>query len=284
MKQNRPSLSAHKVAVMRAAHQVLDKPKVFEDMIALRIVGNRGDSNIQFEKRQFETRLHRYLRATVVARSRFAEDELLIAINRGIRQYVILGAGLDTFAYRNPYSSIGLKVFEVDFPATQEWKLRLLSAAKISLPETLIFVPVDFENQTLTDRLQKAGFRKDEPSFFSWLGVTMYLTHETMMGIMEYISSSTAPGSGIVFDYVVHPSSQNFFRRLVFRLLANRQARAGEPWIGLFDPCLLIMDLKNIGFKQVEDMGPDEINARFFKDRADKLKVGNFGHLMKAQL
>jgi methyltransferase (TIGR00027 family) len=187
MKQNSPSLAAYKVAMMRADHQLFDNPKVLEDPIALSIVGTQGDSEIHSEKRKFKTRLHSYLRAIVVARSRFAEDELSAAIKRGVRQYLILGAGLDTFAYRNPYSSTGLRVFEVDHPATQEWKRQQLSAAKIPIPETLTFAPMDFERQSLADRLREAGFRADEPSFFSWLGVTMYLTRETMMATMEYI-------------------------------------------------------------------------------------------------
>jgi methyltransferase (TIGR00027 family) len=284
MKQNSPSLTAYKAAMMRAAHQILDNPKVFEDPIALRIVGTQGDCEIYSEERKFKTRLHSYLRAIVVARSKFAEDELSVAIKRGVRQYVILGAGLDTFAYRNPYSSVGLRVFEVDDPATQEWKRQQLNAAEIPIPETLIFAPIDFESQSLADQLRKAGFRTDEPSFFSWLGVTMYLTRETMMATMEYISSSTPSGSGIIFDYLIPPSSQNSLRRLVFRLLAQRLAGDGEPWVNFLDPNSLIMDLKTIGFTQAEDIGPEEINARFFKDRADKLMVGNFGHLMKAQL
>jgi methyltransferase (TIGR00027 family) len=284
MKQDRPSLTAYKVAVMRAAHQIFDNPKVFEDPIALKIIGTQGDAEIHSERQKFQKKLHRYLRAIVVARSRFVEDELSAAIKRGARQYVILGAGLDTFAYRNPYFSIGLKVFEVDYPATQEWKRQQLDAAKIAIPETLIFVPIDVKNQSLADQLQKAGFRTEEPSFFSWLGVTMYLSRETLMATLEYISSSTPSGSGIVFDYMVPPSSQNFMRRLIFRLLSKRVASFGEPWHTFYDPNSLISDLQAIGFTKAEDVEPEEINARFFNNRADKLMVGNFGHLMKAQL
>jgi methyltransferase (TIGR00027 family) len=284
MKQNDPSLTAHKVAMMRATHQILDNPKVFEDPIALSIIGTQSTSDIRSEKRKFKKRLHSYLRAIVVARTRFVEDELSVAIKRGVRQYVILGAGLDTFAYRTPYSTNGLKIFEVDYPATQEWKRQLLNAAKISIPETLTFAPIDFESQALADQLREAGLRMDEPSFFSWLGVTMYLTREAMMATMKYIASSTPLGSGIVFDYVIPPSSQKFLRRLVFRLLSNRVKSAGEPWQSFFDPNSLIVDLKAIGFTQAEDIGPEEINARFFNDRADKLMVGNFGHLMKVQI
>lgn len=284
MEQNRPSITAYKVALMRAAHQIIDNPKVFEDPIALKIVGVQGNSEILSEKRKFKTRLHSYIRAGVVARSRFVEDELSAAIKQGIRQYVILGAGLDTFAYRNPHYSNGLKVYEVDYPATQEWKRLQLNAAKILIPENLNFAPVDFKKQLLAEQLQEAGFRIDEPSFFSWLGVTMYLTRETVMKTLKHISSFTPPGSAIVFDYMVSPSTQNFLRRLVFQLLARRLSRVGEPWVCFFDPNSLITDLKYIGFTQAIDIGPEEINARFFNDRADKLKVGNFGHWMKAQL
>ena len=284
MKQDNPSLTAHRVAIMRVAHQIFDNPKVFEDPIALSIIGTQSVSDIRTEKRKFASRIHKYLRAIVVARSRFVEDELSIAINRGIRQYVILGAGLDTFAYRNPHSSIGLRVFEVDYPSTQEWKRQKLDSAKIPIPETLTFAPIDFENQALADQLGEAGFRTDEPSFFSWLGVTMYLSRETMMTTLKYISSSTPIGSGIVFDYVMPPSSQKFLRRLIFRLLSNKVRSFGEPWQTFYDPNSLITDLKAIGFTQAEDIRPEEINARFFNDRVNKLMVGNFGHLMKAQL
>jgi methyltransferase (TIGR00027 family) len=229
-------------------------------------------------------RLHSYLRAIVIARTRFVEDELCVAIKHGVRQYVILGAGLDTFAYRNPYSSNGLKIYEVDYPASQEWKRQLLDAAKIPIPKTLTFSSIDFESQAIAVRLREVGFRADVPTFISWLGVTMYLTHETMMATMKHIASTSPSGSGIVFDYLILPSSQTILRRLVFRILSNRVKSFEEPWQNFIDPNALIMDLKAIGFNQCEDIGPEEINARFFNDREDKLMVGNFGHLMKALL
>jgi methyltransferase (TIGR00027 family) len=284
MKQNSPSLTAYQSALMRAAHQVLDDPKVFEDPIALPIVGPQGESRIHSAKRKYKTRFHRQLRAIVVARSRFVEDELSQAIERGVRQYVILGAGLDTCAYRNPYSSSDLRLFEVDYPATQEWKRQQLNAANIPIPQTLTYVPIDFENQSLSEQLSKAGFRSDELSFFSWLGVIVYITRASMMTTLEYIASSTPPGSGIIFDYIIPPSSLNILQRLAFRLVTRRVARVGEPWVNCLDSNALTMDLKTIGFTQAEDIGPEEINARFFKDRADILMVGSSVHLMKAQV
>lgn len=284
MKQNNHSLTAHKVAMMRAAHQIFDNPKIFDDPISLSIVGTQNVSEIYADKRKYKTRLHSYLRAIVIARSKFVEDELSSAIKRGIRQYVILGAGLDTFAYRNPFSGSDLKIFEVDHPSTQDWKRKQLHTANIPIPGALTFVPIDFESQSLENQLREAGFRTDEPSFFSWLGVTMYLTREAMMDTMKYISSSTPKSSRIVFDYTIVPSSQNFFRRLVFNLLARKLAKIGEPWKSFYDPKSLILNLKSIGFAQAEDINPEKINALFFKNRTDKLMVGSFGHLMKAQI
>lgn len=282
MKKNSHSLTAYKVAMMRAAHQIFDNPKIFDDPIALSIVGSEAASEIYKEKRKYKTKLYRYIRAIVVARSRFVEDELYDAIKHGICQYVILGAGLDTFACRNPYSPGELKIFEVDYPETQDWKCQRLNTAKIPIPETMAFVPIDFESQSLIGQLREAGFRTDEPSFFSWLGVTMYLTRETMMKTIRCIYSSTPPGSRIVFDYIITPSSQNFLRRFVFYLLARKLAMAGEPLKSFFDPKRLIMDLRSIGFAQADDVSPERINERFFKNRSDKLMVGKFGHLMKA--
>jgi methyltransferase (TIGR00027 family) len=177
-----------------------------------------------------------------------------------------------------------LRVFEVDHPITQGWKRRQLNAAKIPIPENMTFAPIDFETQSLADQLREAGVKTDEPSFFSWLGVIMYISRETMMATMEYIASSTPSGSEIVFDYIVPPSSQKFLRRLVFRLLSKKVGSFGEPWQTFYDPTSLITDLKNTGFTQAEDIGPEEINSRFFKNRTDRLIVGNFGHLIKAQV
>jgi methyltransferase (TIGR00027 family) len=284
MNQGHPSQTAYYVALSRAAHQILDDPIVFEDPMAMKIVGSEGVSRIRSERRKFELRSSRYLRAFVVARSGFVEQELSIAVERGVRQYVILGAGLDTFAYRNPYSSFNLRIFELDLPTTQAWKRQRLDAAKIPIPECLTFVPIDFETEALADRLREAGFRTDEPALFSWLGVTMYLNRETMMNTMKSIASCALPGSEIVFDYVVLPSSLSFFWRLALSVVIHRMAKVGEPWRGFFEPDSLADDLRAIGFKHIEDIWPEQIDARFFDNRSDKLRIGSFGHLIKAVL
>jgi len=284
MKENRPSATAQRVAMRRAAHQLLDDPKVFDDPVALRIIGKESASALQADPRQFEsTPLSAYLRAFIAARSRYAEDELALGVRRGVRQYVILGAGLDTFAQRNPHPEGLLHVFEVDHPTTQTWKRARLEEIGTTLPGDLTFAPVDFETQALEEGLRDAGYNPSKCTFFSWLGVTEYLTPEVVMATLCYIASAPA-GSRVVFDYMISPSLLTPAQRLRFDALARRVASAGEPWQAFFDPELLTRNLRSMGFGYVEDKGPEEINARYFKNRKDRLRVGSLSHLMNAQV
>ena len=280
----RPSLTAQRVAMRRAAHQLLDDPKVFDDPLALHMVGKKHASALRADPRQFEaTALSPYLRAFLAARSRYAEDELALGVRRGVCQYVILGAGLDTFAYRNPHPHGVLHVFEVDHPTTQTWKRARLEEAVITLPNDLTFAPVDFETQTLAEGLVGAGYDSGKCTFFSWLGVTEYLTTEAVMAILRFIASAPV-GSGVVFDYVLSPSLLTPVQRSRFDALAQRVASAGEPWQTFFDPGVMAMDLRAMGFEYSEDNGPEEINARYFDGRKDGLRVGSLSHIMNAQV
>jgi len=269
------------VALRRAAHQILDSPKVFDDPIALPILGPGAEQRIRSEPR-FLNRFGKLVRASMAARSRYAEDQLARSIERGTRQYVILGAGLDTFAYRNPHSQPDLRVFEVDYPATQEWKRIRLVAAGISIPSSVTFAPVNFEHQTLADGLREAGFDAAKPAFFSWLGVTMYLERETAMNTFRFIASC-GKGSGVTFDYIVPRESLNWTGQLVLRAMERRVARAGEPFRTYFAPADLRAELGRMGFCTIEDLGGDELNERYFKNRTDGLRVpGVLGRFMTA--
>jgi methyltransferase (TIGR00027 family) len=284
MKERRPTITAQSVAIRRATHLLLDDPKIFDDPVALRIIGRESALALQADPHQFEiTPLSPYLRAFVAVRNRYAEDELALGIRRGVCQYVILGAGLDTFAYRNPYSQGMLHVFEVDRPTTQTWKRARLEEVCITLPFDLTFVPVDFETQTLSKGLLGAGYDSGKCTFFSWLGVTEYLTTEAVMTTLRFIASAPV-GSGVVFDYMLSPSLLTPAQRLRFDALAQRVASAGEPWQAFFDPALLTRDLQDMGFGYVEDNGPEEINERYFKDREDGLRVGSLSHVMVARV
>src|SRR5208337_2845591 len=155
MQEGKFSRTAQRVAIRRAAHQLLDHPRVLDDPLALRIIGSEAEEVLRSDPKESHA-FSRAFRAFMAARSRYAEDELAHAVAHGVRQYVVLGAGLDTFAYRNPYPE--LRVFEVDHPATQAWKREQLEAAGIAVPASLTFVPIDFERQTLVDGLTRAGF------------------------------------------------------------------------------------------------------------------------------
>jgi methyltransferase (TIGR00027 family) len=222
------------------------------------------------------------MRAFMAVRSRYAEDGLARAVESGTRQYVVLGAGLDTFAYRNPFS--GLRVFEVDHPATQGWKRRRLEAARIPIPESMTFAPVNFESQTLAEGLARAGFQGDQKAFFSWLGVTPYLTRSAAMETFRFVGS-LPEGSEIAFDYALPPDSLNLAQRLAFNALARRVAAAGEPFQTFFAPSALREELQPMGFGHFEDLGMAELNARYFDGRPDGLRVsGGLGRLMKARV
>jgi methyltransferase (TIGR00027 family) len=284
MKENCPSTTALRVAMRRAAHQIFDDPKVFHDPLALPILGEENVSALQSDPKWSEqTPFSSRLRASLAARSRYAEDELQIAVLRGIHQYVVLGSGLDTFAYRHPYSEDVLHVFEVDHPATQIWKRTLLEEAGIPIPPTLTFSPVDFETQTLEEGLRRAGFDANKCAFFSWLGVTMYLTSAAITATLAFVSSLPV-GSGIVFDYMISPSLLNPTARQAFNRLAERVAMAGEPFQTFFDPSLLERSLRGMGFGQIEDLGAEEMNARYFQGRRDNLTVGSLAHVMNARV
>jgi len=279
-----PSRTALRVAMYRAAHQILDDPRVFSDPLAVQIVGEKNMAAFLADpERSEQMTLSRGLRAFLTARSRYAEEELHKAVTRGVPQYVILGAGLDTFAYRQPYHQDVLHVFEVDHPATQNWKRTCLEKAGIPVPASLTFAPVHFESETLGEGLARAGFDSTRSAFFSWLGVTQYLTGESVLATLRYVASMPA-GSAIVFDYAVSPSLLSPKAREAFEKLALRVARAGEPFQTFFDPSVLSSDLMSMGFSQIQDMGPDEINARYFQGRTDDLRVRGFTRIMNAQV
>ncbi len=284
MIEARPSRTALRVAMRRAAHQLFDNPKVLDDPIAVPIVGPWAAEKVRTESPDAFGKIGLGIRAFMVARSRYAEEALARSMSRGAAQYVILGAGLDTFAYRNPYAESALRVFEVDFPATQEWKRRNLKEAQIAIPSSVTYAPVDFEHQTLSEGLRLAGFDPAKPTFFSWLGVTMYLTDDAIISTFGLIAS-TPPGGGVAFDYAIPVESLGLLGRLALRAVMRRVAAAGEPFRTFFDPPALKARLLTLGFHGIEDLGADEINARYFAGRSDKLRVvGRLGRLMSAEI
>ena len=276
MASGQPSATARAAALIRAVHQIIDYPRVLDDPFALSILGPLRPGELQTAV----DRQSPALRAAIVMRSRYAEDRLAAAVARGVRQYVILGAGLDTFAYRNPHAS--LRVFEVDHRATQRFKRERLDRADIRVPARTTFVPVDFETQTLTHELEAHGFRFDEPAFFSLLGVVVYLTDAAVMETMRIVASGAA-GSEIVVsfslpDYLLNERQ----RRSRERSMAN-VAALGEPWITFYEPAALARALRGSGFSATELFRPEEANRTYFADRMDGLRTSG-GHMMSARV
>jgi methyltransferase (TIGR00027 family) len=278
MQPGQPSRTALGAAGLRAAHQVLDGAAIFSDPLALRILGADADDLVreaQAEADPFRQRLRWF----IAIRSRIAEDALAAAIKRGVRQLVVLGAGLDTYAYRAPPSQ-NLRVFEVDHPATQAWKRERLAEADIPLPASLTFVPIDFERETLADGLAASGFDCTQQTFFTWLGVVPYLTDEAIFATLGYIAGLPG-GAHVVFDYVNPPASVTEpGRRAAHEALAARVAAIGESIRNHFDSDALDVRLKALGFRDVEDSGWAEIAARFFPGRP--VASGGSAHVLHA--
>jgi methyltransferase (TIGR00027 family) len=280
MQSAAPSRTALRVALRRAAHQLYDAaPLILNDPIAVSILG----ASYSEELRRTPTRPDRPfsvgLRAFLVARSRYAEDTLAHAVKQGTTQYVLLGAGLDTFAHRNHYPH--LHVFEVDHPATQQWKRELLEAGTLPTPANLTYVPVDFERESLSEQLHSAGFDRQAPAFFAWLGVVPYLTGEAFRSTLNFIAA--LPCSGVVLDYVQPRSALPFLEKLAHDSLAARVQLAGEPFRLFFTPPEIAAELA--AFRTPEDLGSDEINTRYFAGRTDSLKLlGSAGRLLSAWL
>jgi methyltransferase (TIGR00027 family) len=275
METGRASKTAFRVAMRRAVHQILDQPCVLVDPVAVPLLGPR----FTFDHEREMSPVARAFRAFMAARSRYAEDRLAEAVASGDAQYAVLGAGLDTFAYRSP--SPNLRVFEVDFPATQEWKRSLLAEAAIPLPDSLTFVPLDFEHMTLAAGLAEAGFDLGARAFFGWLGVVPYLTRDAFRATLQTIAQLPA-GSGVSFDYALSPESMSPLRRRAFDALAARVAAVGEPFQLFFTPEELETELRHAGFHTVDFADSERLNALYFENRSDGLKLPSEGLGMMA--
>ena len=224
---------------------------------------------------------HQPMRIFLAARSRFAEDSLGAAVARGVRQLVILGAGLDTFSLRNPHAALGLKIFEVDHPATQAWKRDRLQEANFAVPKSLTFAPVDFSCQNLAEQLGAAGFQPTLPAFFCWLGVVPYLRREDISAILRFIGG--LPGSEVVFDYSEPLENYSPEQRVPVAAVAARAAAIGEPWLSHFDPAEIAGILRGHGFSELEDIGRSDIAVRYLGAPAGPPSVDAGPHVIRAR-
>ncbi len=276
MEEREPSRTALAAAAHRAAHQILEQGGIFADPLAIRILGQDAET-VARDAEDHPSR--RRMRMFIALRSRFAEDALAASVEGGVKQVVVLGAGLDTFAYRSPLRE-RLRIFEVDHPATQAWKRQRLADAGIALPDSLTFAPVDFERDTLAERLAAAGFDSGQQTFFTWLGVVPYLTAEAIWSTLGFIASLKG-GAQVVFDYADPPESLAPEMRVWHDQRAARVAELGEAWVNYFEPEQLHERLRELGFSEIEDLGPRQVASRYFPSQAAGAPEKG-GHILRA--
>jgi methyltransferase (TIGR00027 family) len=256
---------------------MLDGGAIFKDPLASRILDEKTAASL---KEMAADESMRPWRLFIAGRSRFSEDAMANCIAAGMRQVVVLGAGLDAFSLRNPFADLGVRVFEVDYAATQSWKRERIKAANLIEPQSLIFAPTDFERESLSEGLTRVGFRLNQPAFFQWLGVVPYLTKEAVSSTLKFISM--VPHAVVVFDYAEPFQNYPAERRASVIAVAESAAARGEPWLSLFDPAELHELLRGEGFKTIEDLGRPEITERLYGDLNVGMPIGPGPHIVRA--
>ncbi len=301
MNENRASITALVTAYCRAYHATHDSPRIFDDFLADRMFTEEErltfDRNLAgllkvIDPERAATKpdqaaavacvMQTHSGPITLSRSRYAEDRLEQAIARGVQQYVILGAGLDTFAFRRPDLIDRLRVCEVDHPSTQALKRGRLAMLAGPHPPQLHFIPIDFETERLPAVLQPPAYDPHALGFFSWLGVTYYLTRDAVLTTLGDVATSAPVGSTLVFDYM---DAEAFIPERAARRSQLMQAIArhvGEPMQTGFDPSTLAADLRRAGFRLEEDLAPSEIEARYFLGRADEYHAFEHVHFARA--
>ena len=227
MQPGLPSKTAFAAAAHRAAHQQIENGLIFRDSLAIPILGPDSAAIIhESSQKHGQPDAQRKMRMFIAMRSRYTEDALDAAVKSGVRQLVVLGAGLDTFAYRSPYAH-SLRVFEVDHSATQAWKRQRLAEAEIPIPDWLTFAPIDFERESLPEGLAAAGFDPTQQTFFTWLGVVPYLTEDAIWTTLSFIAGIPG-GAHVIFDYSDPPETMDPEVRTYHDARARRVADIGE--------------------------------------------------------
>jgi methyltransferase (TIGR00027 family) len=281
-----PSQTAIASALLRAAHYLLDDPpKILADPFARDLVGFASDDGLRKALDAFAMRPHfPHMRTVSALRSRYAEDQLRIAVERGISQYVILGAGLDSFAFRHCDLMRKLHVFEVDHPVSQSWKRARVNELGIAVPPTLHYVPIDLERATLSDGLAAGGVDRNAKSFFSWLGVTQYLARDAVLSTLRDIASTAAPGSELVVQFIVPAMTLSREEGDLVTALADRSTSMGEPWLSFFEPEDFEFHLKQIGFQEIVHFGSQQAAERYLLWRRDGLTLPAYFRMIKARV
>ena len=272
--RTRGSRTAELVAVSRARHLIRHgRPYVFEDPFAIHFVGDRwrrvlGSRVLDALFSKVLVRRLMPITTQHLTRARFAEECLEEAVRRGVTQYVILGSGFDSFAFRRP--DLDVAVFEVDLTATIELKKERLAAAGMAQPDTLRFVPIDFEKDDLRTRLVDSGLDPAEPSFFNWMGVSYYLTEGAILDNLDRLAEIGGPGAEVVLDYLIAAECVPPEDRALFDAMMAFVGKRGEPMISRFDPAEAATVLNPRGlWDVVRNESPAEHRRRYLGERND---------------
>jgi methyltransferase (TIGR00027 family) len=281
---HRASKTAIGAAVHRAAHQVFDaEPKILDDPIAVGLVPETFESVLRSDAARFQQPNERRLRANFVLRSRFAEDQLENAAKRGVMQYLVLGAGLDTFAYRQPDWARELTIVEIDHAASQHFKIASLESSGIAVPPNVRFLSIDFGAEAVADRFAQAPLDRTKPIFVSWLGVSQYLTHDAIAATLRAIAAWPA-GTELVFTYMTDDwTSLDPEGRVAIETAEARSAANGEPWLSKLSGHETADLLAASGFARIEPLSNPEAKQRYFRDRPDNLEPAGGPVLVNAR-
>jgi methyltransferase (TIGR00027 family) len=297
MKENQPSLTSMVTAYMRAYHSMYAKNKIFDDFLAYGLIPDDKRKLIEqhftldkqlntpeSESGSDSTNILPPLTKTnfIICRARYTEDTLEKAVNQGVKQYVILGAGLDTFAFRRPDLLGQLEVFEVDHPATQVFKLNRIAELGWKHPAKLHFIPVDFTKESLENVLSRSSsYDPTAKTFFSWLGVTRYLTRDEVFATFRSITKISPAGSTIIFNY----TDLDTFNPEKFPQMQRSHeffSKIGEPVKTGFDPSMLAEELSSLGLCLEENLNHEDIERLYFQGNTDEYHFNKNGHLARA--
>ena len=277
MREGQASVTALGAAGHRAAHQVLERGFVFADPLALAILGPDAEGAVALARERPE---RRPLRLFIAMRSRFAEDSRAAPFVRGCGRFSVLGAGLDTFAYRlEPTRE--MRAFELDHPATQGEKRRRLAEARIAEPAHVAYVAHDFEHRSMTGALEAAGFDPKIRTFVIWLGVTPYLAAEAAYATLDELARWPG-GAEVVFDYANPPDRiKEAAARTYHEQMAERVAASGEPFRCYFDTATLHTAARRLGYTKIEDLDRAELVQRYLPDLPVAPRPGPGGHVVR---
>ena len=282
MEPGKHSYMAEGSAYLRAVHMSVDgQPKILDDPLAVTLLGPGFNDKMNADRERLSRPALIKARSLIVMRSRFAEDELTSAIDRGVAQYVILGAGLDTSPYRSGHPAQRIQTFEVDHPDTQRWKLERLNATDVQIRDNLHHVAVDFETDSLAERLSAHGFNINKPTFFSWLGVSYYLNRESVLDIFRFVARLPSP-SQLVFDFVMSDSELGDTEREAMKKITELVEKYGEPWLCRFGPTELKHTLEETGFSKTFHFSHALATRRYFTERTDGLCLDFTTQMMSA--